>query len=119
MSNKRLFFSGSRVLGSRPGSVGVGVAGCPGAAWVFNRRAPLAPFTLALIFPIVSPTVPASAHHIPSLFPGVSVTTRVHRGRGIVRVRGSAADLRAVAAWWSRSFFGRCPASRGVVAQGS
>ena len=115
----KLFFSASRFLGSRPGSVGVGVAGCPGAAWVFNRRAPRAAYTLALVFPVASAVVPGSVSHMPSLFPSIVVTTRVHRERCIVRVRGSVSSLRAVAAWWSRSFFGTCPASRGVVGQGS
>ena len=100
------FFSASQVLGSRPGSVGIGVSGCPGAAWVFNRRVPSAAFTLALVFPVTSSVVPGSVAYIPSLFTGVSVTTRVHQGRCIVRVRGSVASLRAVAQWWSRSFFG-------------
>ena len=117
--NLKPFFSASNLLGSRPGSVGVGVSGCPGAAWVFNRRAPRAAYTLALVFPGVSAVVPGSVSHIPTLFTGVSVTTRVHRGRCVVRVRGSVSTLRAVASWWSLSFFGTSPASAGVVGQGS
>lgn len=113
------FFSASTLLGSRPGSVGVGVASCPGAAWVFNRRAPRAAYTLALVFPVASPAVPGSVSYLSSLFSGVSVTTRVHRGRCVVRVRGPVASLRAVASWWSLSFFGTSPASAGVVGQGS
>jgi len=103
----RRFFSASSVLGSRAGSVGVGVSSCPGAAWVFNRRVPSAPATLALVFPSPAPVVPAiSSLAFPRLFPGVSVSVRFYRGRAIYRVRGSASSLRAVAAWWSTSFWG-------------
>lgn len=115
----RRFFSASRVLGSRPGSVGVGVAGCRGCAWVFNRAVPSAPHTLAAVFPVVSTTTPGSLRYLPSIFPGITVSTRVYQGRCIVRVRGAATTLRAVAAWWSLSFYGASPATIGVIGQGS
>ena len=117
--SSRRFFSASRVLGSRPGSVGVGVAGCPGCAWVFNRRAPRAAWSLACVFPVVSPVVPGSVFHLPRIFPGVVVTSRVYRGRAIVRVRGPVASLRRVAAWWSWGFFGRGPGASYVHGRGS
>ena len=116
----RRLFSASSVLGSRAGSVGVGVAGCPGCAWVWCVRSPSVPVSLALVFPgPPSVFVPGSVAHLPRLFPGVSVTTRVWRGRAIVRVRGSLPLLRSVASWWSLSFFGSSPASVGIVGQGS
>ena len=103
----RRFFSASSVLGSRAGSVGIGVSACPGAAWVFNRRVPSAPATLALVFPVASQVVPVTPlYTLPRLFPGVWVSVRFYRGRAIYRVRGSASSLRAVAAWWSSVFWG-------------
>lgn len=116
----RSLFSASLVLGSRPGSVGVGVAGCPGCAWVWSVRSPSAPASLALVFPgRPSPFVPGSVAYLPRLFPGVSVSSRVWRGRAVVRVRGSLPVLRAVASWWALSFFGCAPSTVGVVGQGS
>lgn len=107
------FFSASSVLGSRAGSVGVAVAGCPGCAWVWRRGA--AP-SLALAVPpswrswagsavaaVVLGRVCAAAG-----VPGVSVSVRVVRGRRLVRVRGPLASLRVLAGWWAALV--ACPA---------
>lgn len=113
------FFSASVVLGSRPGSVGVAVAGCRGAAWVFSRRAPRAAWSLALAVPAGWAFVPRSALlGLPLVAPGVSVSVRSHRGRCFLRVRGPVSALRVAAAWWSASFFGAVPGAP-PVAQGS
>ncbi len=113
------FFSASRFLGSRSGSVGVAVAGCRGAAWVFCRRAPRAAWSLALAVPPGWAFVPRSALlGLPRVAPGVSVVVRRHRGRVFLRVRGPVPALRVAAAWWSASFFGAVPGAP-PVAQGS
>ena len=98
-----MFFSASSVLGSRPGSVGVGVAGCPGAAWVWSVRVWSAPVSLALALPVgVSSGAVAAAAGAVARRPGVvSVGVRRVGGRVFLRVRGSAAALRSVATWWS------------------
>ena len=99
------FFSASRVLGSRPGSVGVGVAGCPGCAWVWRRGAAV---SLAVALPSVVSRGIASGLLVSRAvwLPGVSsVSLRSHRGRVFLRVRGSRAALRALAVAWS------CPPS--------
>ena len=101
------FFSAVRILGSRPGSVGVGVASCPGAAWVFNRRYPRARWSLALSVPASwGGWVPRSAlYGVRLIAPGVSsVSVRRHGGRVFLRVHGSVSALRSVASWWSHSF---------------
>lgn len=116
----RRFFSASQVLGSRPGSVGIGVSGCSGAAWVFSRRAPRAAWSLVLALPLSwGGVVPASLSHLPRVFPGVSYALRRHHGRVFVRVRGPAVLLRAVAVWWSCSFYGRGPGSASAWGRGS
>ena len=104
------FFSAVQVLGSRPGSVGVAVAGCSGAAWVFSRRAPRAAWSLALAVPSGWACLPRSALLGLSLVaPGVSVAVRRRGGRLFLRLRGPAPALRLAAAWWSGSFYGAVP----------
>ena len=51
----RRLFSASSVLGSRLDSVGVGVSGCFGCAWVWNQRARFAAPSLALALPLGVP----------------------------------------------------------------
>ncbi len=92
------FFSAVQVLGSRPGSVGLAVSGCRGAAWVFSRRAPRAAWSLALAVPSGWAFLPHSALlGLPLVAPGVSVSVRRHRGRVFVRVRGPVPALRVAA----------------------
>jgi hypothetical protein len=102
---KHIFSAGS-VLGSRAGSVGVGVSGCTGCAWVWRRGA--AP-SLALAIPAHG-SARLCSRSVALVFSGVSVSVRVVRGRAFVRVRGARATLAAVAAWWSG-----CLRSAGVV----
>lgn len=99
----RSFFSASSVLGSRAGSVGVGVAGCPGAAWVWvPSYRPLGSVrsgvSLALAVPQGVAFAPLAAALARS-FPALRVSVRFWRGRVFLRVRGSG--LFAVAVWWS------------------
>lgn len=98
----RRLFSASRVLGSRLGSVGVGVAGCVGCAWVWNQRARFAAPSLALALPLGVPRSGAvlAAAEIAQEF-SVPVSVRAWRGRLFLRVRGSRSVLLAVARWWS------------------
>ena len=98
----RKLFSASSVLGSRVGSIGVGVASCFGCAWVWNQRARFAAPSLALALPVGSPQLSAfsAAGEIAQEF-GVSVSVRVWRGRFFLRVRGSRSVLLAVARWWA------------------
>ena len=97
--SSRLLFSASSVLGSRPGSVGVGVRGCPGCAWVWRGAAPL---SLAIALPAgVSAGSVAAAAGAVARRPFVrSVSVRRHRGRVFLRVRGCRSGLLAVAVWW-------------------
>ena len=96
------FFSASSVLGSRPGSVGVGVAGCPGCAWVWSVRVWSAPVSLAVALPVgVSAGSASSVAALVACSVGVrSVSVRWFRGRCFLRVRGSSLALRSVAAVW-------------------
>lgn len=98
----RRLFSASGVLGSRLGSVGVGVSGCAGAAWVWNQRARFAAPSLALALPTGVPRLSAvsAAVEIGETF-GVPVSVRAWRGRFFLRVRGSRSVLLAVARWWA------------------
>ena len=98
----RRLFSASRVLGSRVGSVGVGVAGCFGCAWVWNQRARFAARSLVLAVPAGVPrcSAVAAASELGQVF-GVPVAIRCYRGRFFLRVRGSRELLLAVAGWWS------------------
>ena len=98
----RRLFSASSVLGSRLGSVGVGVSGCVGCAWVWNQRARFAVPSLALSLPLGVPRVSAfaAAVEIGETF-GVPVSVRSFRGRFFLRVRGSRSVLLAVARWWA------------------
>ncbi len=96
-----MFFSAAAVLGSRLGSVGSPVAGCPGAAWVWSVRHPSA-FTLALALPPRASRGAARALAVSvSRRFGVSCAVRRHRGRWFVRVRGSRPVLLSVARWFS------------------
>ena len=98
----RRLFSASRVLGSRLGSVGVGVSGCFGCAWVWNQRARFAAPSLALALPLGVARVSAfcAAAEIAQEF-GVPVSVRVWRGRFFLRVRGARPVLSVVARWWA------------------
>ena len=98
----RRLFSASRVLGSRLGSVGVGVSGCVGCAWVWNQWARFAAPSLALALPFGVPSVSAvsAAGEIAQEF-GVPVSVRSFGGRLFLRVRGSRSVLLGVACWWS------------------
>ena len=97
------FFSASSVLGSRSGSVGVAVSGCPRCAWVWvpayrpggSVRAGL---SLALAVPSGLAFAPL-AFALAAAFPAVRVSVRFWRGRVFLRVRGSS--LFAVACWWA------------------
>lgn len=96
-----MFFSAAAVLGSRLGSVGSPVSGCPRAAWVWSVRHP-APFTLALALPPRSNRAAARAVAVSvSRRFGVSCAVRFHRGRWFVRVRGSRPVLLSVARWFA------------------
>ena len=98
----RKLFSASRVLGSRLGSVGVGVSGCVGCAWVWNQRARFAAPSLALALPAGVPHSGAvlAAGEIAQEF-GVPVAVRSFGGRFFLRVRGARPVLLAVAQWWA------------------
>ena len=98
----RRLFSASSVLGSRLGSVGVGVSGCCGAAWVWNQRARFAAPSLALSLPVGVPRSGAvlAALEIGETF-GVPVSVRAWRGRLFLRVHGARSVLSAVARWWA------------------
>jgi hypothetical protein len=113
----RRLFSASRVLGSRPGSVGVGVAGCPGTAWVWSQRCRTAPVSLALAVP-AGLCARSAAASVLAAWParGLSVSVRVHRGRSFLRVRGQALVLRALARWWGAP--PRTPAAGGWLPPG-
>ena len=98
-----VFFSASSVLGSRPGSVGVGVSGCPGCAWVFNPRVPGSAHSLFL-------SLSPSSQYLASSFAtscagrfGVVVTVRHYQGQVFLQVRGAKPVLLAVAKWWGQS----------------
>jgi len=93
----RKLFSASRVLGSRLGSVGVGVSGCVGCAWVWNQRARFAAPSLVLALPFGAVS---AAGEIAQEF-GVPVSIRSFGGRLFLRVRGSRSVLLVVARWWS------------------
>lgn len=94
------FFSASRVLGSRSGSVGVAVSNCPGCAWVWSSRSKTAKPSLALALS------PASAFLAKTLALNlakkffVSVSVRRHGGHTFLRVHGSKATLLDIAKWW-------------------
>ena len=98
----RRLFSASSVLGSRLGSVGVGVSGCFGCAWVWNQRARFAAPSLALALPAGVSQLSAfcAAGEIAQEF-GVPVSVRSFRGRFFLRVRGARPVLLAVARWWA------------------
>lgn len=100
--NLVMFFSASHFIGSRAGSVGSPVAGCPGAAWVWSVRCRSAAVSLALALPVGASrgSGVSVASAVSSRF-GVSASVRCHRGRVFVRVRGSRAVLRSVAVWFS------------------
>jgi hypothetical protein len=79
----------------------VGVAGCPGAAWVWSVRCRTAPVTLALAVPAgLCPRACAASVVSAWGVRGVSASPRRHRGRAFLRVRGPVAALRGVARWW-------------------
>lgn len=99
-------FSAVQILGSRAGSVAVGVSGCVGCAWVWRRG--FAP-SLALAIPAHG-SAGLCSRSVALSFSGVSVSVRVVGGRSFVRVRGARATLAAVAAWWSS-----CLRSSGVA----
>ena len=98
----RRLFSASSVLGSRLGSVGVGVSGCIGCAWVWNQRARFSAPSLALSLPVGALHVSAvsAAVEIGETF-GVPVSVRSFGGRFFLRVRGARSVLLAVARWWA------------------
>ena len=98
----RRLFSASSVLGSRLGSVGVGVSGCFGCAWVWNQRARFAVPSLALALPAGASHFSAfcAAGEIAQEF-GIPVAVRSFRGRFFLRVRGSRSVLLGIARWWS------------------
>lgn len=89
------FFSAQQVLGSRPGSVGVGVSGVPGAAWVWRGTYPP---SLALSVKSATAARALSAT-VSGLFP-VRCRVRNFGGRYFVRVRGERPALRSVAVWF-------------------
>lgn len=98
-----MFFSASSVLGSRPGSVGVGVSGCPGCAWVFNPRVPTSAHSLVLSLSPASTFLASSfATNCASRF-GVCVSIRHYQGQVFLQVRGAKPVLLAVAKWWGQS----------------
>ena len=98
----RRLFSASSILGSRLGSVGVGVSGCFGCAWVWNQRARFSSPSLALALPVGVSRSGAvlAALEIGETF-GVPVSVRAWRGRLFLRVRGTRSVLSAVARWWA------------------
>ncbi len=98
----RRLFSASSVLGSRLGSVGVGVSGCVGCAWVWNQRVRFAAPSLALALPVGVSQFSAfcAAGEIAQEF-GVPVAVRSFGGRFFLRVRGARSVLLAVARWWA------------------
>lgn len=99
-----MFFSASLYLGSRAGSVGSPVAGCPRCAWVWSARCRSAAPSLALAFsPASAVCAAAIAVGCARRFPSVRVSVRHHRGRVFLRVRGSRPVLRSVALWWAWS----------------
>lgn len=94
---QKYIFSAVQVLGSRTGSVAVGVAGCTGCAWVWRQGA--AP-SLALAVPSsVSGRLVSGA--VFATFSGVLVSVRTVGNQTFVRVRGFRAVLFSVALWWS------------------
>lgn len=102
---KKNLFSAASVLGSRPGSVGVGVTGCQGAAWVWHPAhrpggSVRAGVSLALAVPSLA-CPRAVARAVAAAFPALRVSVRVWRGRWFVRVRGSG--LFACACWFAGS----------------
>jgi hypothetical protein len=98
-----MFFSASSVLGSRPGSVGVPVAQCPGCAWVFNPRVPTAAHSLVLSLSPASQFLATSfASSCASRF-GVTVAIRSYQGQVFLQVRGAKPVLLQVAKWWGQS----------------
>lgn len=94
---QKRIFSAVQVLGSRAGSVAVGVSNCSGCAWVWRRS--FSP-SLALSIPahgsanLVSKSVALT-------FVGVSVSIRTVGNQTFVRVRGARATLSAVAVWYT------------------
>ena len=100
----RKLFSAASVLGSRVGSVGVGVSGCSGAAWVWNNRVRSAAPSLALAVPTCVTSVSVIRQGVATLaarYPSCSVSLRSYRGRFFLRVRGSRSVLLGIARWWS------------------
>lgn len=96
-----MFFSASRVLGSRSGSVGSPVSGCRGCAWVWSSRCRSAAPSLALALSPSSARFARSFAGVAASRFGVSVSVRSFGGRVFLRVRGSRPLLRAVAVWWA------------------
>ena len=97
-------FSAS-VLGSRPGSVAVRVAGCPGAAWVWcNRHRSAAP-SLALRIPLSTPNpaqVAASSGRTLAARFGLRVSVRrAPCGAYWFKCSGPRAQQVAAAQWWA------------------
>ena len=100
----RKLFSASSVLGSRVGSVGVGVSGCSGAAWVWNNRVRSSAPSLALAVPTCidsASVVRRGAASLAGMHPSCSVSVRSYRGRYFLRIRGSRSVLLGIARWWS------------------
>lgn len=102
------FFSAASVLGSRPGSVGVRVSGCPGAAWVWRPAyrpggSVRAGRSLALAVPRGLSAAAVGAQLL-ATFPGHSFRVRAHGGRVFLRVRGTR--LYAVASLFSARYHG-------------
>ena len=93
------FFSASKVLGSRSGSVGVGVSGCPGCAWVWRGKREL---SLALRVPVGVSLSTVLARCSLSF---VSVSIRRHGKRVFLRVRGPQPVLHALARVYSTAYW--------------
>ncbi len=97
------FFSAVSVLGSRAGSVGSPVAGCPGCAWVWRPvYRPAGSIRSGRSLALALPATASPAFAVAALrlyFPHVRVRVRRWRGRWFLRVRGES--LFAVACWFS------------------
>lgn len=98
-------FSASSVIGTRPGTVGVRVSGCPGTAWVWRPAyrpggSIRAGRSLALWVPASASSPAACAVAVARRWPGHTChLRRSASGRSFLIVRGPS--LFAVACWWS------------------
>ncbi len=100
---KRRFFSAKQHVGAKSSIVGVGVAGCPGAAWLFCTHKRQLAFSLLLATPKDKVLPGWFKKRLERL--GIKIRDRNWRGRTYYHAFGPADKLRQAAGLWSAHFY--------------